>query len=195
MDINRDTHQQVHETTQAVHRMFHEYHPTVVHDLHEAIPLLLTWNGTGPYNPNVDPITNSEFLELSFHEVSALTALGLPGVWTWKFGEAFGHHYLDSVAMNHNSLGRGYETFGNATAETVTRGLDAADVTREWYRPWPGPRTFRWSMRDNLNYTETGVLAALDYVARHRQGAAARTSTRRGTTRGARARTSRPTPS
>ena len=90
-------------------------------------------------------------------------------MWTWKFGEAFGHHYLDSVAMNHNSLGRGYETFGNATAETVTRGLDASDVTREWYRPWPGPRTFRWSMRDNLNYTETGVLAALDYVARHRE--------------------------
>ena len=169
VDINRDTHQQVHETTRAVHRMFHEYHPTVVHDLHEAIPLMLTWNGTGPYNPNVDPITNSEFLELSFHEVSALTALGLPGVWTWKFGEAFGHHYLDSVAMNHNSLGRGYETFGNATAETVTRGLDASDVTREWYRPWPGPRTFRWSMRDNLNYTETGVLAALDYVSRHRE--------------------------
>ena len=167
VDINRDTHQQVHETTKAVHRMFHEYHPTVVHDLHEAIPLMLTWNGTGPYNPNVDPITNSEFLELSFHEVQALTALGLPGVSTWKFGEAFGHHYLDSVAMNHNSLGRGYETFGNATAETVSRVLDPEDVTREWWRPWPGPRAFRWSMRDNLNYTETGVLAALDYVARH----------------------------
>ena len=167
VDINRDTHQQVHETTKAVHRMFHDYHPTVVHDLHEAIPLMLTWNGTGPYNPNVDPITNSEFLELSFHEVRAMTALGMPGVWTWKFGEAFGHHYLDSVAMNHNSLGRGYETFGNSTAETVTRSLDASDLTREWYRPWPPPRTFRWSMRDNLNYTETGALAALDYTARH----------------------------
>jgi hypothetical protein len=167
VDINRDTHQLVHETTKSVHRMFHEYHPTVVHDLHEAIPLMLTWNGTGPYNPNVDPITNSEFLELSFHEVQAMTALGMPGVWTWKFGEAFGHHYLDSVAMNHNSLGRGYETWGNSTAETVSRVLDASDVTREWYRPWPAPRTFRWSMRDNLNYTQTGALAALDYTARH----------------------------
>ena len=55
VDINRDTHQQVHETTKAVHRMFHEYHPTVVHDLHEAIPLMLTWNGTGPYNPQRRP--------------------------------------------------------------------------------------------------------------------------------------------
>ena len=115
MDINRDTHQQTHETTKAVHRMFHEWHPTVVHDLHEGVPLLMTWNGTGPYNPNIDPITYSEFLALSFHEVQAMTAIGMPGVSTWNFGEAFAHLYLDSVAMNHNSIGRGYETFGNGT--------------------------------------------------------------------------------
>jgi hypothetical protein len=168
VDINRDAHQQVHETTKAVHRMFHEWHPTVVHDLHEAIALMLTWNGTGPYNPHLDPITHGEFLELSFHEVRALTALGMPGVWTWKFGEAFGHHYLDSVAMNHNALGRGYETFGNATAETVRRELDASDVTMEWYRPAPPPaRSFSWSARDNVNYNETGALAALDHTARN----------------------------
>ena len=165
VDINRDTHQQVHETTKAVHRMFHEWHPTVVHDLHEAIGLMLTWNGTGPYNPHIDPITHGEFLELSFHEVRTMTAFGMPGVSTWNFGEAFGHHYLDSVAMNHNSLGRGYETWGNATAETVRRTLDASSTTTEWYRPLPPPRDFVWSARDNVNYTETGVLAALDRVA------------------------------
>jgi hypothetical protein len=71
VDINRDTHQQTHETTKAVHRMFHEWHPTVVHDLHEGFPLMMTWNGTGPYNPNIDPITYTEFLEMSFHELQA----------------------------------------------------------------------------------------------------------------------------
>ncbi len=167
VDVNRDAHQLAFEATRAVQKMFFAWHPTVVHDLHEAIPLLLTWNGTGPYNPHLDPIVTSEFLELSFHEVTTLTALGMPGVWTWNFGEAFGHHYLDSVAMNHNSLGRGYETFGNGTAETVERVLDDADVSREWYRPWPPPRRFRWSMRDNTNYMETAALAALDYTARH----------------------------
>ena len=88
VDINRDTHQQTHETTKAVHRMFHEWHPTVVHDLHEGSPLMMTWNGTGPYNPNIDPITYTEFLELSFHEVETMTAMGMPGVSTWNFGEA-----------------------------------------------------------------------------------------------------------
>jgi hypothetical protein len=167
VDINRDAHQQTHETTKAVHRMFHDWHPTVVHDLHEAIALMLTWNGTGPYNPHLDPITHGEFLELSFHEVRTLTALGMPGVWTWKFGEAFGHHYLDSVAMNHNSLGRGYETFGNASAETMRRTLDPDHTSMEWYRPAPPPAEFVWSARDNVNYTETGALAALDHTARN----------------------------
>jgi hypothetical protein len=165
VDINRDTHQQTHETTKAVHRMFHEWHPTVVHDLHEGVPLMMTWNGTGPYNPNIDPITYSEFLALSFHEVQAMTAMGMPGVSTWNFGEAFAHLYLDSVAMNHNSIGRGYETFGNGSAETEKRSVSSSAAAMEWYRPLPAPREVTWSARDNLNYQETGALAALDEAA------------------------------
>jgi len=167
VDINRDAHQLVHASTRAVERMFLEYHPIAIHDLHEAIALLLSWNGTGPWSPNLDGITTSEMLELSFHEVETLTALGMPGVSTWRFGEGFGQHYLDGIANNHNALGRGYETWGNTTPETVSRVLDADDTTREWWRPLPPPREFVWSARDNVNYTETAVLAALDYTARH----------------------------
>ena len=98
---------------------------------------MMTWNGTGPYNPNIDPITYSEFLALSFHEVEAMTAMGMPGVSTWNFGEAFAHLYLDSVAMNHNSIGRGYETFGNGSAETEKRAISPSATTMEWYRPLP----------------------------------------------------------
>jgi hypothetical protein len=166
VDINRDTHQQTHETTKAVHRMFHEWHPTVVHDLHEGSPFMMTWNGTGPYNPNIDPITYSEFLEMSFHEVQVMTAMGMPGVSTWNFGEAFSHLYLDSVAMNHNSIGRGYETWGNGTAETLQRTVPKSALTMEWYRPVPPPSAdVVWSSRDNLNYQETGSLAVLNYAA------------------------------
>jgi len=175
VDINRDIHQQAFATTRAVHAMFHDYHPTVVHDLHESIALLQTWNGTGPYNPNLDPIVTSQFLEMSFHEVTTLTAMGMPGVWTWDFGEGFGLHFLDSVAMNHNAIGRGYETFGSTTPETVSRSIDEGGgghegyLTREWFRPSPPPRAFRWSMRDNVNYQQTAALAILDWSARHAQ--------------------------
>ena len=98
VDINRDAHQLTHETTKAVSRMFFDWHPQVVHDLHEGMPMLMSWNGTGPYNPNVDPITYSEFLTLSFQEVQDMTAMGMPGVATWNFGEAFSLLYQDSVA-------------------------------------------------------------------------------------------------
>jgi Zinc carboxypeptidase len=170
-DNNRDTHQAALETTRAVRRAYFEYHPVAVHDLHESIALLLTWNGTGPFNPNLEPIVISEMFDMSFAEVTTMTALGMPGVWTWNFGEGFGHHYMESVATNHNGIGRGYETFGNATAETVEREVgewrpQGRPVTsREWYRPSPPPKKFRWSLRDNVNYMQTGCLAALKYTA------------------------------
>jgi Zinc carboxypeptidase len=166
VDINRDAHQQVHETTKAVYRMLFEWHPIAVHDLHESEALLLTWNGTGPVNEHVDPLSYSERLELSFHEVQELSGLGMPGVWTWNFGDDFAHLFLDSIGLNHNAMGRGYETFGNGTAETLTHTLSSDETTVDWYRPIPPPTgAFRWSARDNLNYMETAALAALDRVA------------------------------
>jgi hypothetical protein len=88
-------------------------------------------------------------------------------VWTWNFGDDFAHLYLDSIATNHNADGRGYETFGLGTAETMRIDLSDEDGTRqEWYRPLPVPaRPLLWSARDNLNYNETGLLAALDDTA------------------------------
>ena len=68
--------------------------------------------------------------------------------------------------MNHNSIGRGYETWGNGTAETLQRTVPKSALTMEWYRPVPPPSAdVVWSARDNLNYQETGSLAVLDYAA------------------------------
>jgi hypothetical protein len=95
-----------------------------------------------------------------------MTAMGMPGVWTWDFGEGYGHHYLDSVGMNHNSIGRGYETMGNAGAETMMRTVGGDEMTRRWFRPVPVEGTLRWSMRDNVNYQQTALLSILDYTAK-----------------------------
>jgi hypothetical protein len=166
VDINRDAHQLTHETTKAVSRMFFDWHPIVVHDLHESVALLMSWNGTDPYDANVDAISYSEGLAYSFHEVEAMTGLGMPGVSTWNFGDGFEHLFLESVATNHNATGRGYETFGNGTAETLTQTLAPEDTSYQWWRLTPPPsEPFSWSARDNVNYNETGILSALDYVA------------------------------
>ena len=90
----------------------------------------------------------------------------MPGVWTWNFGDDFAHLFLDSIGLNHNSMGRGYETFGNGTAETLEQMSYPDEISREWYRPEPPPAgPFRWSARDNVNYMETAALAALDMTA------------------------------
>ncbi len=37
----------------------------------------------------------------------------------------------------------------------------------QWYRPWPPDETVVWSLRNNTNYMEAGVLSALEYTADH----------------------------
>ena len=49
-----------------------------------SCPWVMTWNGTGPYNPNIDALIFSEFLELSFHEVQVMNGLGVAIVTTPK---------------------------------------------------------------------------------------------------------------
>jgi hypothetical protein len=175
-DNNRDGIQRKLALTRATQDAYLKWLPLVMHDLHESVPLLTIWTGTGPYNPNLDPSVFSEWHTIAFQEVATLTAMGLPGVWTYGFGEGFAQVYQDSPAINHNGLSRGYETFGNATAETVERVIDGErnrytgrPVTEpDWYRMVPPPSKLKWSLRNNTNYMQTGVLAALQFSARNR---------------------------
>lgn len=170
-DNNRDGIQLSQELTKAVNREYFRWHPIVMHDLHESVPLLYVSTGTGPYNETIDPLTIAEWALMAQNDVAAATAQGLPGVWTWGFYDGWWPGYLLWVANNHNGIGRFYETFGNAGATTYTRDLSnqryAGDsvTSRLWYRPWPPTRRLRWSARDNVNYQEAGVLASLEYVA------------------------------
>jgi hypothetical protein len=172
-DNNRDGIQITQALTQAAYREYFRWHPTVMHDLHESVPLLYVSTGTGPYNETVDPITIGEWQVLANHDATTLTAQGLPGVWSWGFYDGWWPGYLIWIANNHNGIGRFYETFGNAGASTYVRDLSnqryAGDsaTSRQWYRPWPPTRKVRWSARDNVNYMQAAVLASLGYVAAH----------------------------
>jgi hypothetical protein len=150
---------------------FLEWLPTVSLDLHESVPLLYVAGGTGPYNPNINSVTTTEWHTLANYEISRLTGMGLKGVWTWGFYTGWYPGYLLWVSNNHNSMGRFYETFSNGSAETMERDLKGSKfagkdvLSRQWYRTSPPPRKFTWSMRNNTNYMQTGVLASLEMVA------------------------------
>jgi hypothetical protein len=174
-DNNRDGMQLTLALTRAINDVFHRLHPQVVHDLHESLPLLYISTGHGPYSEAIDAVTINEWTQLAHHEAGELQAQGLPGVWTWGFWDGWWPGYLFSVANNHNATGRFYETFGNSHPGTFEREFDdvrfvGVPVTEtRWYRPWPPDEKVTWSLRNNTNYMQAGVLAALDYAARHRE--------------------------
>lgn len=174
-DNNRDGIQVSQALTNAIFKMYYEWHPTVMLDLHESVPLIYMSTGTGPYNETIDPITIGEWQVMANHDITTLAAQGLPGAFTWAFYDGWYPGYGIWVANNHNSIGRFYETFGNAGANTYLRDLTdskyAGDAvtSREWYRPDPATPLVNWSSRNNINYMEAGVLASLTYTADNAQ--------------------------
>ena len=102
-----------------------------------------------------------------------MISYGMPGVWTHAFVDMWSPGYLGFMSSNHNGMLRMYETFGNGGANTMKRNVAVPEggagapfgpsqTTREWYRPLPPYKEVVWSMRNNTNYMETGVLSALE---------------------------------
>jgi hypothetical protein len=85
-------------------------HPPIMHDLHESQPLLYTYSGAAPQNPNLDPILFAELPFFSNFELAQMTKWGMPGVYTHAFMDGWSPGYLGSVAYNHNGMMRMYET-------------------------------------------------------------------------------------
>src|SRR5687767_9799745 len=150
-------------------KTFLEYHPTVLHDLHESVPYLYTMTGTGPYNAWLDPLALDEFQVLAYHEVEEMTEGGVPGVWTHGFYDGWAPNYMLYIATGRNSIGRFYETFGNGGADTRERTLGANQTSRVWYRPNPPFSRVNWSMRNNVNMQQSGILFAMNFVAREKE--------------------------
>ena len=145
-------------------KTFLEYHPVVLHDLHESVPFLYTSTGTGPYNAWLDPLVIDEWHVLAYHEIEEMTKRGVPGVWTHGFYDGWAPNYMFYVANGHNSIGRFYETFGGGGADTSVRNV-GPQSQRDWFRPNPPLPWVKWSIRNNINMQQSAILFAMNYVA------------------------------
>ena len=166
-DNNRDGMVLSQKLTQHVMNGFLQWHPTVMHDLHESVAFLHTSTGTGPYNDEFDPIVIDEWHTLAYQEITELTKRGLPGVWTHGFYDGWAPNYMLAIANLHNSIGRFYETYTALSADCQITNLPASATERKWDRPSPPVNGIKWCIRSNINYQESGVLTALKYVADH----------------------------
>ncbi|HZZ68179.1 MAG TPA: M14 family zinc carboxypeptidase, partial [Phenylobacterium sp.] len=158
-----------------------QWHPPVMHDLHESVPFLYTFSGQAPQNPTLDPILFGEMPWIANFEMAQLTKYGMPGVWTHGYVDEWSPGYVGFMSTNHNGLFKMYETFGNGGATTELRHVkpvmgpgqgdgEGNDQTkRDWFRPDPAYKVVEWSMRNNTNYMETGVLTGLQAVSENPQ--------------------------
>ena len=148
---------------------YERFTPLVMHDLHESVAFLYTSTGTGPYNEEFDPILVNEWHTLAYQEINELTRRGLPGVWTHGFYDGWAANYLMGVAQFRNSIGRFYETYTSSGADCTDVDLNANQTRRIWYRTNPPVSGIKWCIRSNINYSQSGVLVAMRYVADHRE--------------------------
>jgi hypothetical protein len=160
-----------------------QWHPPIMHELHESEPFMYTFSGQDPQNPTLDPILYGELPWFADFEMEQMIKYGMPGVWTHAFVDMWSPGYLGFMSSNHNGMLRMYEIYGNGGANTMHKrigggaegggrgggggggGRGGGMTAREWYRPVPPYSEFDWSMRNNTNYGETGVLTALQLTS------------------------------
>jgi hypothetical protein len=133
-DNNRDINLALIQMRSIVDWYFTAY-PPIMHDLHESLPLLYTYSGAAPQNPNLDPLLFAELPWFSNWELAQMTKYGMPGVYTHAFMDGWSPGYLGSVSYNHNGLMKMYETQSGRdpdTAKVVKRDSTprGADSTR-----------------------------------------------------------------
>jgi hypothetical protein len=167
-DNNRDGLGMALALTRNMMKTFLEWHPAILHDLHESVPFLYTSTGTGPYNAWLDPIVVDEWQILAYHEIEEMTKRGVPGVWTHGFYDGWAPNYMFYVANGHNAVGRFYETFGNGGADTMDRTV-RAEAQRDWFRPNPPLPRVKWSLRNNVNMQESAILFAMHFVSENKE--------------------------
>jgi Zinc carboxypeptidase len=167
-DNNRDGLGMALALTRNMMKTFLEWHPTILHDLHESVPFLYTSTGTGPYNAWLDPIVVDEWQLLAYHEIEEMTKRGVPGVWTHGFYDGWAPNYMFYVANGHNAVGRFYETFGNGGADTMDRTV-TGQSQRDWFRPNPPLPRVKWSLRNNVNMQQSAILFAMHFVSQNKE--------------------------
>ncbi len=167
-DNNRDGMGQFLQLTKHTTQAVLDWHPTILHDLHEAQTYLYASTGTGPYNEQIDPITVDEWWMLAENDVMEMTKRGVPGVWTYGFYDGWTPNYLFFIAHTHNELGRFYEVQSYGPDNYVVKPRPTT-TSREWFRPNPPLDSINWGPRNNTNIQESAILFALSDVAKNKE--------------------------
>ena len=112
-DNNRDINYSA-QANQNFLRWYLQWHPPIIHDLHESVPFLYIYSGQAPQNPLYDPnrlFRTAHALQLGYDSAHPLRH-------AWRVDARLCRRLVAGIcskmATNHNGLMRFYEIFGNA---------------------------------------------------------------------------------
>jgi hypothetical protein len=164
------------ETRLVVEKVHNEWHPQIVHDIHQ-----LGQHGTrffvppwiDPIEPNVDPLLVSAANAVGTEVAWSLLREGKKGVVVnavydaWTPARAY-THYHGGVRILSETASAKLATPLEISAEELQpeRGFDPRKRSWNFPVPWEGGT---WRLADILDYMESGAFAVLSHAARNRE--------------------------
>lgn len=175
-DNNRDWYTFYQKETQHTVRAQNEWHPQVVHDIHQM-------GGGGarmffppyidPMEPNVDPALVSAVNQLGTWMAAELVSQGKKGVVVnaifdgFHPGRAYMHYHGGARILSETASAR-LATTVDVPAETVRGGREYDAAQAAWNFPWPW-RGGEWGLPQIVEYQFAGAMALLSNAARNRR--------------------------
>ena len=168
-DNNRDGMGQFLKLTQAVTKDTLEWHPTVLHDLHEAQTYLYSSTGTGPYNDALDPIVVDEWWMLAEERRDGDDEARRPRRVDLRVLRRLGaelhvlhraHPQRDRPLLRGAELRPGSQYDRHARRDDDEQGVVPAE---------PAAASIKWGPRNNTNIQESALLFSLSHVAKNKE--------------------------
>ena len=143
-----------------------DWHPTVYHDLHEAMQMLYITPGPDPTNEAIHGITMAEWLGFAGHTMTGLIAKGYKGIYTYDYASMWYPGFMNSYASEYNSYAMFFELQGARGASPRT--MTTLGKARAWYNPAPYAVPFTWTLMNAVDLEEDALKLSLDYLLQNK---------------------------
>ncbi|HEY0099584.1 MAG TPA: M14 metallopeptidase family protein [Pyrinomonadaceae bacterium] len=164
------------ETQLTVDRLHNEWHPQIVHDIHqqgEYGARLFLPPYMQPVEPNVPPRIIEGYTELGNAMAAEMRAAGLTGITTnstydaWTPARAYSHYHGGVRILSETASAKLATPLNVEFKQLRTReGYDPQKESANFSPVWRGGE---WHLRDITNYMTTGAFALLRHAAENRE--------------------------
>jgi len=163
------------ETRIVVEKVHDEWHPQIVHDVHQQRVLgsryfVPPW--LDPVEPNVDPALIAGANALGTAIAWSMTLSGRPGVLVagdfdaWSPARAYPHYHA-GVRILSETASALLASPVDVSFERLRPGRGYDPRKTSWNQPWPWPGG-HWDLANILDYMESGALALLRIASQDR---------------------------